>query len=142
MSYQAGIALAGALALAVLQTSEARAEKKPVKPTKEWTGAVADEKLLRDAPAVVVSKEGLEKLWKAWMLEGKAPDIDFTKELLVVQTSRGSVLKLADAALDDKGNLQVIGVGTRDLRPGFRYVLATFGREGVKTVNGKELPKE
>jgi hypothetical protein len=28
------------------------------------------------------------------------------------------------------------------LRPGFRYVIATVPKEGVKTVNGKELPKE
>jgi hypothetical protein len=33
-------------------------------------------------------------------------------------------------------------MATRDLRPGFRYVIATVSREGVKTVNGKQLPKE
>jgi hypothetical protein len=34
------------------------------------------------------------------------------------------------------------GFGTKDLRPGFRYVLGVVPREGVKTVNGKDLPKE
>jgi hypothetical protein len=33
-------------------------------------------------------------------------------------------------------------MATRDLRPGFRYVIATVSRAGVKTVNGKKLPKE
>lgn len=130
------------LAVVVLLTAVVHAEKKAVKPTKDWTGSVQNEKLAQDAPAVVVSKAGLEKLWKAWMLTEKMPDVDFTKELLVVQTSRGSQLRLTGATLDDKGDLQALGLGTRDLRPGFRYVIASFSREGVKTVNGKELPKE
>jgi hypothetical protein len=50
----------------------------------------------------------------------------------------GSRLSLS-AQLDEKGNLQVLGVATRDFRSGFRYVLATVSREGVKSVNGKEL---
>jgi hypothetical protein len=46
------------------------------------------------------------------------------------------------AKLDDQGNLQVLGNATTDSAPGFRYVIATVPREGVKTVDGKELPKE
>jgi hypothetical protein len=53
----------------------------------------------------------------------------------------GSKLRLS-ATLDDKGNLEVLGMATSDLRPGFRYVIATVSREGIKTVNGKMLPKE
>ena len=68
------------------------------------------------------------------------PDIDFTKQIVLVSTSRGSKLELM-ARLDD-GNLEVIGFGTKDLRPGFRYVLATVSLEGVKTVNKKPLPQE
>jgi hypothetical protein len=30
-------------------------------------------------------------------------------------------------------------MATRDLRPGFRYVIAIVSRKGVKTVNGKRL---
>ena len=33
----------------------------------------------------------------------------------------------------------MLGAATSDLAPGFRYVIATVSREGVKTVNGKEL---
>jgi hypothetical protein len=35
-----------------------------------------------------------------------------------------------------------IGVtrNSRDLRPGLRYVIISVPKEGVKTVNGKELP--
>jgi hypothetical protein len=117
------------------------AQKKSVKPSKEWSGSVEDENLAKDAPASITSAKSLAKLWKDWKLTDKMPDIDFTKELVVVSTTRGSKLQLA-LTLDDKGDLQILGIATRDLRPGFRYVLATVSKEGVKTVNGKELPKE
>ena len=43
------------------------------------------------------------------------------------------------ATLDENGNLEVLGLATRDLQPGFRYVIAILSRKGVKTINGKEL---
>ena len=58
-----------------------------------------------------------------------------------VATTSGSRLNL-NTKLDDKGDLKVVGLGTRDLRPGFRYAIKSVSRDGVKTVNGKELPKE
>ncbi|MBA4067131.1 MAG: hypothetical protein C0501_26180 [Isosphaera sp.] len=130
-----------AVAAAVLFAAAATAQKTAVKATKEWNGSVADEALAKDAPACVTSAKGLEALWKAWGLADKAPAVDFAKEMVVVTTTRGSKVRLA-ASLDEKGNLAVLGLGTRDLAPGFRYVLATVPRDGVKTVNGKELPKE
>jgi hypothetical protein len=130
-----------ALVLLAQFTSEARAQKKALKFTQEWQGSVEDEAQLKDAPQVITSAKALEKLWKAWKIEGKVPKVDFTKEVVVVGTTRGSKIKL-NAILDDKGNLEVLGLATRDLRPGFRYVMGTVSRDGVKTVNKKELPKE
>jgi hypothetical protein len=130
-----------AVATVVLFTADALAQRKAVKPSKEWTGSVQDESLAKDAPACITSAKGLEKLWKAWKLADKVPEVDFTKEIVILNTTRGSKLKLG-AALDEKGNLMVGGLGTLDLAPGFRYVIATVSKEGVKTVNGKELPKE
>ena len=130
-----------AVVVAGLFSSVALAEKKALKATNEWTGSVADEKLLKDAPSVVTDAKSLEKLWKDWKIEGKVPEVDFTKEIVVITTTSGSKLKLF-ANLDDKGNLEVGGLGTRDLVEGFRYVIATVPREGVKTVNGKDLPGE
>ena len=130
-----------AVAAVVLLTSDALAQRKAVKPSKEWTGSVEDKKLAKGAPECITSAKGLQKLWNAWKLADKAPEVNFTKEIVVVTTTEGSKLKLF-AALDEKGNLRVGGLGTRDLRPGFRYVIATVSKEGVITVNGKELPKE
>jgi hypothetical protein len=130
-----------AVAAVVLSSSDALAQRKAVKLSKEWTGSVADESLAKDAPACITSAKGLEKLWMAWKITDKVPEVDFTKEIVILGTTRGSKLKLG-AALDEKGNLMVGGLGTQDLAPGFRYVIATVSKEGVKTVGGKELPKE
>jgi hypothetical protein len=116
------------------------AEKKKVTIVKEWKGSVDDEAKQKDAPAVIANAKALEKLWKSWKIEGKTPKVDFEKQMVLVTTSRGSKLNLS-ANLDDKGNLEVLGFGTRDLRPGFRFVLGTVSKDKVKTVNGKALPK-
>jgi hypothetical protein len=130
-----------AVALVGLVAPAANAQKKAVKMTHQWNGSVGDVKLMKGAPECVTSEKGLEKLWKAWMIADKMPKVDFAKEIVVIGTTTGSKLRLG-ASLDAKGNLQVLGLGTRDLVPGFRYVMATVSKEGVKTVNGKELPKE
>lgn len=114
----------------------------PKKPTVDLAGSNDDEGLAKQAPesGVVVSEKGWEKLAKAWGIKD-APKVDFSKELLVVATTRGSKMNL-DAKVDAKGDLKVLAASTRDLRPGFRYAIRSVGRDGVKTVNGKELPKE
>jgi hypothetical protein len=129
-----------ALLVVGVLASAALAEKVKVKPVKEWKGSVADVKLKKDAPSVITSQKELEKVWKSWKVEGKAPAVDFEKEIVVVTTGDGSKLSLS-LTLDDKGNLQMLGLATRDLAEGFRYVIATVSRKGVKTVDGKELPK-
>ena len=142
--YRSGVmAILMGLAVVVLLAPQARAEKKAgekkaVKLVKEWKGSVEDADLAKDAPEYIADAKSLEKLWKKWKIEGKVPEVDFKKEIVIVSTTVGSRLNLS-ARLDDKGNLQVLGVATRDLVPGFRYVLATVSREDVKTVNGKEL---
>jgi hypothetical protein len=130
-----------AFALCAVNADEKKVEKKPVDLTMVWKGSNDDEKLMKDAPAVITTAKGLEKLWSAWKVEGKVPEVNFDKEIVVVTTTVGSKVSVF-ANLSDKGDLQVVGQALRDLRPGFRYVIATLPKEGVKTVNGKELPKE
>jgi len=118
----------------------AAAQKKKVEITKKWSGSVEDEKAIK--PECITSTKGLEAVWKAWKIEGDVPKVDFTKDIVVAVYSVGSKLNMAGANLDDKGDLTVLGLGTRDIRPGFRYVLGVVSREGVKTVNKKDLPKK
>jgi hypothetical protein len=119
---------------------DAVAQKKKVEITKKWSGSVEDEKAIK--PEFITSTKGLEAVWKAWKIQGDVPKVDFTKDIVVAVYSVGSKLNMAGATLDDNGNLTVLGFGTRDIRPGFRYVLGVVSRKGVKTVNKKELPKE
>jgi hypothetical protein len=113
-----------------------------VKPTHTWKGSVTDEKLQKDKPenGVITDAKTFEKLIKAWKVAEKVPEVDFTKEVVFVDTTVGSLLNLS-ASLDEKGDLKVLGLGTSDFGEGFRYVILSLPREGVKTVNGKALPK-
>ncbi len=120
-------------------TSQAVADK-PIKFDPVWKGSVEDADLAKDAPTVIVSQKALAALWEKWKLEGKTPEVDFEKHFAVVVTTRGSVLNLGGSLKDD-GDLAVQATSTRDIRPGFRYVIGVTPR-GPKTVNGKPLPKE
>jgi hypothetical protein len=128
----------------------AAAELKKVEITKKWSGSVEDEKKWSGSvedekaikPECITSTKGLEAVWKAWKIDGDVPKIDFTKDIVVAVYSPGSKLNMAGANLDDTGDLAVLGFGTMDIRPGFRYVLGVVSKEGVKTVNRKALPKE
>jgi hypothetical protein len=131
--------LAG-LVLAAVGPSSAEAQKKKVEVAKTWSGSVDDEKAMK--PEVIASAKGLEAVWKAWKIKGDVPKVDFTKDMIVAVYSVGSKVNIAGATLDDKGNLNVLGLATSDFGPGFRYVLGVVSREGVKTVNKKDVPKE
>ena len=88
------VALVGLAALAWL-TPEALADKKLVQPPKEWTGSVADETLLKDAPECLTGPKGFNKLWNGWKIADPVPEVDFAKQIVVVAVTRGSRLKLA-----------------------------------------------
>lgn len=125
---------------AAITPSNADAQKKKVPIAKTWSGSVDDEKAIK--PEVVTSAKQLEIVWKAWGVKDEMPKIDFKTDMVVAVYSEGSKLNIAGASLDDNGNLTVLGFGTRDLRPGFRYVLGVVSRDGVKTVNKKPLPQD
>ena|ERR1043166_3660642 len=132
--------LAAGVAIAVIALADAAAQDgKKVEIKEKWNGSVEDEKAPK--PECITSAKGLAEVWKAWKAAGDVPKVDFDKNLVVAVYSSGSKLNIAGAKLDDKGNLEVIGFGTRDLGPGFRYVLGVVSREGIKTVNKKEIPK-
>jgi hypothetical protein len=135
-----GCAILAGLVCVVVAPQQAVAQKTKVAITKKWSGSVDDEKAIK--PEAIISAKGLEAVWKAWKVAGDVPKVDFTKDMVVAVYSVGSKLNLAAANLDDKGNLEVLGFGTRDIRPGFRYVLGVVSKKGVKTVNKKALPKE
>lgn len=126
---------------AALAPADDKKEPPKSKQTVDLSGSIADEELMKKAPdsSVVVSEKGWKELAEAWNLKDP-PKVDFTKELLVVATTRGGRLNLTPSVT--AGDLKAVALATRDLRPGFRYAIKSHSKEGVKTVNGKELPKE
>jgi hypothetical protein len=138
--FRIGVCVLLACFVVAAMAPEALAQKKKVEITQKWNGSVDDEKAMK--PDAIVSAKGLEAVWKAWSVKGDVPKVDFEKNIVVGVYSVGSSLNMAGANLDDKGNLTVLGLGTRDIRPGFRYVIGVVSREGIVTVNKKELPKE
>src|SRR5262245_53244119 len=125
-------AVIGGLFLSSWTAPHVQAQKVKVPVDMKWSGSVDDENLMKDAPEVITSAKMLEKTWKSWKVKGDVPKVDFGKFLVVGVYSRGSKLNMSGATLDEKGNLTVLGFGTRDLRPGFRYVLGTVSKDGVK----------
>ena len=128
------------IALAAATVTRCHAQDRKIEITQKWNGSVDDEKAIK--PECIASAKGLAAVWKAWNAQGEVPKVDFDKNLVVAVYSSGSKLNMAGAKLDDKGNLEVLGLGTRHFGPGFRYVLGVVSRDGVKTVNKKEIPKE
>ena len=128
------------LVLLALAPTFAAAQAQKLTPTKTWKGSVAEEALEKAVPKAVVSQKALDALWASWSQTEKAPTVDFKKEIVVFTTSRGSVVNLI--VTKKEKDLAVSGFGTRDLRPGFRFVMGSIPREGIETVNGEALPKE
>jgi hypothetical protein len=130
-----------ALALAVGLAPATRAGGQKLKPVHQWSGSIDDLELQKLSPqsGYLADAKKFAELWKAWKVGEKMPEIDFKKQLVLVATTRGSRLNMTPR-LDDKGDLRVLAIATRDLRPGFRYQIAVVDRAGVKTINGKELP--
>ncbi|MBY0327497.1 MAG: hypothetical protein K2Q30_11305 [Gemmataceae bacterium] len=127
----------GFVMIALVSTANAQ-DRKPLETLKEWRGDNPNEGLAKDSPKFITNAKDLEKLWKAWDIKEKLAEIDFAKEILLVETTRGSRLNLK-ATLDEKGDLQSLGLATRDLRPGFRYVMITVNKAGIKTIAGKAI---
>ena len=139
MSMCKGLPLAAVMFLAV---GVSAADPTPLKATNTWMGSVEDKKLAKEMPenGVITNAKDFEKLVKAWKVAEKVPEVNFDKEIVLVAKTEGSILKL-NPALDEKGDLKALGFASADLLPGFRYVIISVPQEGVKTVNGKELPK-
>ncbi len=52
----------------------------------------------------------------------------------------GSIL-YSSYSIEMNGNLKVDAIQTKDIAEGFRYQIAIINLDGIKTINGKEVPK-
>ena len=129
-----------ALAAFVLCTVSPAEEPKATE-TVNLSSSIDDPALIREAPSsgVIVSQKPWEKLAAAWEIKD-VPKVDFTKEILILGTWRGASFKFLNEVKN--GDLTIELIGDKDVRPGFRYKIISVKRDGIKSVGGKELPKE
>jgi hypothetical protein len=141
------LAVFGVVATGVASRAHS-AEDKTVKVEKEWKASSNEKKdsdLWKEAPegGVVAGPKAWAKLWKAWNGDKEVPEVDFDKELILVFAGQGpNIIKIEDLKLTDKGDLQFRSSITERGGDGFVATILKVNREGIKTVNGKALPKE
>lgn len=108
----------------------------------ELYGASANAALASSAPAdrLIATETEWVALARAWAIKNPPP-VDFTKQVLVVVTSRSAKMSIEAKRDDDTGAMRV-GVLEGDDFPssGFRYGIKAIDRAGLKTINGKPLP--
>jgi len=128
--------------LLTLGASAVLAAPVKLKPNREWGAVIRDEKLKAHAPktGVIADQKSFEKVWKAWRPTEKTPEINFSKEFVVVALSSGPNRVSIGATLDD-GKLTIRAAQTLIAGEGFGYSLATFNRAGVKSIGGTPLPE-
>jgi hypothetical protein len=88
--------------------------------------------------AVIFGQEEWERLAAAWGIK-PVPKVDFSKELLLVGTWRGTAFKFLSTVKN--GDLQVELVGDKNTEPGFRYRVVSLKRDGITKFQGAPLPK-
>src|SRR5262245_59710056 len=134
--------LAVALAFASVCPAAGAAEGKDVEIPQLWGGRIKLE-LAKEAPAkgYLTSQKALDKLWKAWGAKGKAPKVDFDKEVVLVEATRSSRIGI-QPKLSDKGDLTWVLSATADLTADAGYLIVTVPRAGVKTIKGKKVEKD
>src|SRR5262245_61682215 len=112
-----------------------------VKPEKKWMGRITRMQDKNGIHGPIFNKNDLEKVWKEWEVKGDVPKVDFSREFLVAITASGSGHGFM-AQLNEESELTTIFIATDDFTFDMGYTIALFKREGVKTVNGRPLPKQ
>jgi len=136
-----GLFIVMSAALLSLQMGTSPAHAADLKKVKEWTGEVDDIKLEKEWPnaSPITNKEDFAKVWKSWNPKQDVPEIDFTKELVLVSSQK--IGKIYDLVLVDRGGGTYISTGSieRKQLKGFTFAFTVFKKASVKTINGKPL---
>lgn len=134
-------ALAALVMVSLLaNASFGQADKKKIKPTQHWGGIIEDKEKLKAAPKAgyLTSQDAVDKLWEAWGVKGKAPKLDFKKQIIFVQIASGPN-SISTTYVLTNGDLKAVSIQTLKAGPGFGYGIDVVEREGIKTYQGKPL---
>ena len=103
----------------------------------EWTGEIDAVPAGMGDSQIITDAKTLAKWWKDAAPAGKPPEINFTKDFVVILYARGSSMEVT-ATLDGR-NLTVEGETSKDSPPGVRYSIVLFHRGDIARVNGRPL---
>ena len=144
LAASAACALAAGLADARL----ADAQPKQIEFLHKWSGKRDNRDLMKLAPPAkfTVSAETFDRLWKERNLGEKGdkkPNIDFSKQMVIVVVTNGPNSVRPGLKLDDKENLTINASSTLVADDGktFGFFVGVISREGIEAVNGTPLPK-
>jgi len=135
------VLLAAAALVAFVASSAGGTEEREIATINFWHGSVADESFRDQGVDFLTNQRALEELWLAWGIEEPLPLIDFNTEIALVITGNGSILRFSGVTVSDHGDLVFGRTESLDLVPGFRYALGTVKRAGIRTINGKDMPR-
>lgn len=115
------------------------AQSKSLAIIQRWKGKVAfpPQRQLKKVPVLIIDSDTLEKLWSDFGIPSKVPEVDFSREIVLVAT--GGIGVTLHPTLDETGDIQVHWSTTRELIVVPYYYIVTVRREGVKSVEGQPL---
>ena len=128
--------------LAAVATPRGYAEEPKPTDTVDLNSSVVDRDKQTAIPGgtgVILSQKEWERLAAAWGIK-EPPKVDFSKELLLVGTHRGTAFKFLNDVKN--GDLTTEIVGDKEDRPGFRFRVVSLPRAGINSFMGKALPKD
>jgi hypothetical protein len=133
--------LVGSLTLLLCVANPGRSQMAAIGPNRKEIGTNVNASLRKLAPpnGLIGNAAEFEKLRTAWQLDATKLPVDFSKEFVVVLTASGPNLPFFNPAIRTQALTFRPGQTLRG-GPGFGYVVATFNRKDVKTVNGKAVP--
>ena len=96
-------------------------------------------KTLLDGKSFIADGETFAKVWTALNGKKAVPTISWKNEI-VIYFSVTANNRLRPMVRDTNGALRAMAASTRMGGPGFRWLMQTHPRKGVKSVNGKAVP--
>jgi hypothetical protein len=109
---------------------------------KAWVGHLQDRALEKEKPAdgLIKSADEFAKLWTAWFGKEKLPEIDFDKQVVIVETStKAGIHRLH--LIDNTGDVQVFVSLVTGVPDKCSFGILAVDRKGIKTIQGKPISK-
>lgn len=116
------------------------AAQQSVSITQKWSGKIADASLRSFDKRVVQDNATWNKLWASWRPGKKVADVDFSKQIVLVETVDGpNNILTSSLKVDATGELKYEIAGTEMAGSGFGYLLMSIPADNIKRVNGRAI---